>query len=59
MAATVRLLAAGQLDGYLATGEHAAGAAEAIAKMAPLPEERDLVFANTMLEKLYARRHAG
>jgi hypothetical protein len=55
--ATVKLLAAGQLDSYLSTGEHAGGAAEAIAKMAPLPEPKDLVFANTMLDKLYARRH--
>jgi len=55
--ATVRLLVSGQLDGYLATGEHAAGAAEAIAKLAPLPEEKDLVFARAMLDKLYARRH--
>ena len=25
--------------------------------MAPLPEEKDLVFATALLEKLYARRH--
>ncbi len=57
VSASVKLLAAGQLDNYLSTGEHAAASAEAIAKMAPLPEEKDLVFANAMLEKLYARRH--
>lgn len=57
VSATVRLLVSGQLDDYLATGDHAAGAADAIAKMAPLPEEKDLVFAEAMLEKLYARRH--
>ena len=59
VAATVRLLVSGQLDGYLATGEHAGGAAEAIAKLAPLPEPKDLVFANVMLDKLYTRRHPG
>src|SRR5579862_1813357 len=57
VAASVKLLVSGQLDSYLATGENGGGAADAIAKLAPLPDEKDLVFATAMLEKLHARRH--
>jgi hypothetical protein len=55
--AAVTLLQAGTLDAYLANGDHELGAAEAIARTAPLPDPKDLVFAHTILQKLYDRRH--
>jgi len=55
--ATVTLLQAGTLDPFLASGDHEQGAAEAIARTAPLPDPKDLVFAHTILQKLYDRRH--
>ncbi len=55
--ATVTLLAAGTLDDYLKTGENLAGAAGAVAKLAPLPGPDDIHFAEVLLEKLRARRN--
>jgi hypothetical protein len=55
--ATVTLLANGVLDDYLKTGENLSGAANAVAKLAPLPEADDIPIAEAVLEKLYARRH--
>ncbi len=55
--ATVALLAGGRLDSYLSSGENATAAAEAVAAMAPIPQPEDLVFAEVMVERLYARRH--
>ena len=56
--ATVTLLAGGTLDDYLKTGENLAGAAGAVAKLAPLPGADDVRFAEVLLEKLYARRNS-
>ena len=57
--ATVTLLANGALDDYLRTGENLSGATGAVAKLAPLPGAGDLRYAEALLEKLYARRHAA
>jgi len=57
--ATVTLLANGALDDYLRTGEGVAGAASAVAKLAPLPAPEDARFAEVLLERLRARRQAG
>ncbi len=54
--ATVTLLAGGTLDDYLRTGENLAGAAGAVAKLAPLPGADDIQFAEVLLEKLRQRR---
>ena len=55
--ATVTLLREGTLDPYLASGDHEAGAVDAIARLAPLADPKDQVFAEVILQKLYARRH--